>query len=65
MRKSPSDPKPSLVFTRQEAAGLLKVDVQTVDRLIAAKELKASRVRRRVVVRAASLEAMLDANAVQ
>jgi excisionase family DNA binding protein len=42
---------------------MLSVDVQTVDRAIAGKKLRASKVGRRVLVRVADLDAMLDANA--
>jgi len=59
--QSPSDLKPLAVF-REQAAAMIGVDIQTIDRLITGKKLKASRVRRRVVVRVASIEAMLDAN---
>ena len=53
-----------LTVTRQEVAALLRRDVQSVDRLIADKLLMASRLpgHRAVLIRAASIEAMLDAN---
>ena len=53
-----------LTISRNEAAALLGVDVQTIDRQIADKKLRASRIGRRVVVRLAHLEKMLDANEV-
>ena len=62
--QSPSDLKP-LAVSREQAAAMIGVDIQTIDRLITGKKLKASRVRRRVVVRVASIEAMLDANPAQ
>jgi excisionase family DNA binding protein len=54
-----------ITVSRDEAAEALSVDVQTIDRLIAAKKLKASKVGRRVLIRVAALEAMLDDTAVQ
>jgi excisionase family DNA binding protein len=54
-----------ITLSRDEAAEALSVDVQTIDRMIAAKKLKASKVGRRVLIRVAALEAMLDAHAVQ
>jgi excisionase family DNA binding protein len=54
-----------ITVSRDEAAEALSVDVQTIDRLIAAKKLKASKVGRRVLIRVAALEAMLDNTAVQ
>ncbi|UGA43739.1 helix-turn-helix domain-containing protein [Bradyrhizobium quebecense] len=56
--------KLSLAVSRDEAAYALSVDIQTVDRLIKAKKLRASKLGRRVVVRLADIERMLDANAV-
>jgi excisionase family DNA binding protein len=53
-----------ITVSRDEAAEALSVDVQTIDRLIAAKKLRASKIGRRVLIRVAALEAMLDANAV-
>jgi excisionase family DNA binding protein len=55
-------PVQSLTLSRLEAAAAIGVDVQTIDRCIAAKKLRASRLGRRVVVRVADLERMLDAN---
>jgi excisionase family DNA binding protein len=54
-----------ITVSRDEAAEALSVDVQTIDRLIAAKKLKASKVGRRVLIRVAALEAMLDDTTVQ
>lgn len=65
-QKSPVPAKPAtakLTVSRAEAAEMLSVDVQTVDRAIAGKKLRASKVGRRVLVRVADLDAMLDANA--
>ncbi len=53
-----------LTVSRNEAAALLGVDVQTIDRQIADKKLRASKIGRRVVVRLAHLEKMLDASEV-
>jgi len=50
-----------LAVTREEAADALTVDVQTVDRLISGKKLKASKIGRRVVIKVPSLITMLDA----
>ncbi len=47
---------------RDQAAAMLGVDIQTIDGLITAKKLKASKIGRRVLIRVAALEAMLDAN---
>lgn len=55
----------SITISRDEAAAELHVDVQTVDRLIARKKLRASKLGRRVVIRVADIEKMLDATAVQ
>jgi hypothetical protein len=52
-------------YSRSEAARMLGVDIQTIDGLIASRQLRASRIgkpgskRPRVAVRAASLEARL------
>jgi hypothetical protein len=53
-----------LTVTRAECAGLLRRDVQSIDRLISDKLLMASRLpgHRAVMIRAPSIEAMLDAN---
>jgi excisionase family DNA binding protein len=59
----PPDFKP-LAATRREAAAMLRIDVQTIDALNAAKKLKASRIGRRVLIRVSAIEAMMDANAV-
>ena len=55
--------KPLTVST-DEAAELLGVDPQTITRQIARKKLRASHVGRRVVIRVADIEKMLEANAV-
>jgi excisionase family DNA binding protein len=60
----PKSPVPSITISRQEAAEALHVDVQTVDRAIAAKNLRASKIGRRVLVRVSDIERMLDAQAV-
>ena len=54
-----------LAVSRHEAGAALGVDIQTIDGLISAKKLKASKVGRRVLIRIASIEKMLDAHAVQ
>ena len=54
-----------ITVSRAHGADMLGVDVQTIDRLITAKKLRASKLRRRVVIRVADLERMLDAQAVQ
>jgi excisionase family DNA binding protein len=51
-----------LAISRQQAADALGVDIQTVDRMIAAHKLRASKLGRRVVIRVADIERMLDAN---
>ena len=51
-----------LALSRNDAADAIGVDVQTIDRLIKAKKLRASHVGRRVVVRVADIENFLDAN---
>jgi excisionase family DNA binding protein len=53
---------PKITVSRNEAADALSVDVQTIDRMIAAKKLRASKLGRRVIVRLADIEKMLDAN---
>jgi excisionase family DNA binding protein len=60
MPKTP--PVLSLTLSRLEAAAAIGVDVQTIDRLITGKKLRASRIGRRVVVRVVDIERMLDAN---
>jgi excisionase family DNA binding protein len=50
-----------LTVTREEAADALTFDVQTIDRLISSKKLKASKIGRRVVIKVPSLIAMVDA----
>jgi excisionase family DNA binding protein len=60
---SPSAVKP-LAVSRIDAAKALSVDIQTIDGLIASKRLKASKIGRRVLIRVAALEALLDANPV-
>jgi excisionase family DNA binding protein len=51
-----------LAISRKQAADALSVDIQTVDRMIAASKLRASKLGRRVVIRVADIERMLDAN---
>jgi excisionase family DNA binding protein len=51
-----------ITISRDDAADALSVDVQTIDRMIAAKKLRASKLGRRVLVRVADIEKMLDAN---
>jgi excisionase family DNA binding protein len=53
-----------LTIFREEAAAIVSVDVQTIDRAIAAKKLRASKLGRRVLVRVSDIERMLDAQAV-
>jgi excisionase family DNA binding protein len=57
-------PSPKLTVSRADAAAMLSVDVQTIDRLITAKKLRASKPNRRVLVRVADIEKMLDATEV-
>jgi hypothetical protein len=54
-----------LTASRAEAAAMLGFDVQTIDVLISAGKLRASKPVRRVVIRLADIERMLDASAVQ
>ena len=61
---SPS-PIKTLAVSREIAADALSVDKQTVDRLIRANKLRASKLGRRVVIRVADVERLLDENAVQ
>jgi hypothetical protein len=56
------DEAPSLAISREAAAKALSVDIQTIDGLIASKQLKASKLGRRVLVRVASLITLLDEN---
>ena len=56
-------PPTPLTVSREAAAELLSVDVQTVDRLISGKKLNASKPCRRVLVRYNDIVAMLDATA--
>jgi excisionase family DNA binding protein len=51
-----------LTVSRAVAAEMLSVDVQTVDRAIADRTLRASKIGRRVLIRVADITAMLDAN---
>ncbi|WMT75064.1 helix-turn-helix domain-containing protein [Bradyrhizobium sp. Ash2021] len=53
---------PKTTFGRAEAAASLGVDIQTIDSLISAKTLRASKLGRRVLIRVADIEAMLTAN---
>jgi excisionase family DNA binding protein len=52
-----------IALSREEAADALSVDVQTIDRMIKAKELHASKLRRRVVIRVVDIERLLDTHA--
>ena len=52
-----------ITLSREEAADALSVDVQTIDRMIKAKELHASKLRRRVVIRVVDIERLLDTHA--
>jgi excisionase family DNA binding protein len=61
---SPVPPIKPLTVSRDDAAAALSVDVQTVDRKIADRTLRASKIGRRVLIRVADIEKMLDANAV-
>jgi excisionase family DNA binding protein len=54
---------PKITLSREEAADALSLDVQTIDRMIRAKQLRASKLRRRVVIRVADIERLLDAHA--
>jgi excisionase family DNA binding protein len=54
-----------ITLSRQEAADALGIDIQTIDRAIADGSLRASKIGRRVAIRLADIEAMLDAQAVQ
>jgi hypothetical protein len=44
---------------------MLGFDIQTIDGLISAKKLRASKIGRRVLIRITAIEAMLDASAVK
>jgi len=57
-------PAQKLTVSRGDAAEMLSVDVQTIDRAISAKSLRASKIGRRVLIRVADIEAMLVAHAV-
>jgi excisionase family DNA binding protein len=61
-QNSPVSAVKPLAVSRNEAAALLGVDVQTIDRQIADKKLRASKIGRRVIVRFVHLEKMLDAS---
>lgn len=50
-------------FTRLEVAGLLKVSVQTLDRLIKCGRLQATRIRRSVRISESALRAFLEEEA--
>jgi excisionase family DNA binding protein len=54
-----------ITLSRLEAADALGVDVQTIDRLITSKKLRASRIGRRVLVRVVDIEEMLTATEVR
>jgi excisionase family DNA binding protein len=54
---------PKITLSREEAADALSLDVQTIDRMIRAKQLRASKLRRRVVIRVADIERLLDSHA--
>jgi excisionase family DNA binding protein len=53
---------PSLTVSISTAAKMLEVSSQTIARLIKSKKLRASKPDRRVMIRIADIEAMLDAN---
>ena len=59
---SKNSPVQKLTVGRDIAAEMLECDVQTIDRQIAAKKLRASKIGRRVLIRVADIERMLDAN---
>jgi excisionase family DNA binding protein len=54
-----------ITVSRDEAAATLSLDVQTIDRMIADKRLRASKIGRRVVIRVVDIEKVLDATTVQ
>lgn len=53
-----------IAISRKIAADALSVDIQTIDRMIKAKTLRASKLGRRVVIRTSDIERMLDATEV-
>jgi hypothetical protein len=53
-----------LTVSRKDAAAMLGVDIQTIDGWISARVLRASKKGRRVLIRVASIEAMLDEAAI-
>jgi hypothetical protein len=57
-------PDPGEVVSRAEAAAMLGLELQLIDGLISAKKLRASKPFRRVLIRVADIERMLDASAV-
>lgn len=58
-----NSPVSKLTVSRAVAAEMLSVDVQTVDRAIADKTLRASKIGRRVLIRVADITALLDKSA--
>ena len=60
---SSNSPVQKLTVSRAVAAEMLSVDVQTVDRAIADKTLRASKIGRRVLIRVADITALLDKSA--
>jgi excisionase family DNA binding protein len=66
-KNPPVQTKPAvqkLTVSRDEAAAMLGVDIQTIDRAITDGKLRRSKLGRRVVIRTADIERMLDAQAV-
>ena len=53
-----------LTVSRAEAAVMLGLELQSIDGLISSKKLRASKPFRRVLIRVADIERMLDASAV-
>ena len=51
-----------ITLSRAEAAEALGVSLETLDKLIAAGALPAARLGRRVIIRVADIQKMLDAN---
>jgi hypothetical protein len=58
------DPQAAATVSRSEAAAMLGLELQSIDGLISAKKLRASKPFRRVLIRVADIEAMLDASAI-
>jgi len=64
-RKKPTSPAESVQYiSRVDAAAFLCVNVQTIDKLIRDKAVRASRVGRRVIVRRDDLLRYVERNAV-